>query len=312
MPSKMKRAKGRARKVSKSRNELRNDVAGDEVKDVELELQQLQTNRSHDNNHNNDEDALLEEAINLAAAERQELQATARIEETRIEQITAMNCNHGAPINKYKVYRSSEKPTCVAFIQAFVKELAESSKSKHRGIGERFLNAVEATKFDWFGVWNDPHKLQQVVSLVLADGTQLILEGNNKDARTVATCASFLEQYRAVVVCKTQPAWDWGKIGEFSNYVCDQHTLVSFFRKRIPCNCMDRIYKEVKKSGAKLGLCCNPSCTHPKVERSKLSFCAQCFEECYCSSECQKIHWPLHKERCVAVGEAVSGDPSIL
>ncbi len=42
-----------------------------------------------------------------------------------------------------------------------------------------------------------------------------------------------------------------------------------------------------------------------RLNAASYCICAQCFEDCYCSSECQKAAWPLHKERrCVTVGEA--------
>lgn len=92
MPSKKKRAKGKARRAAKSRN----DAAGDEVKNVELQMER---------NHNN-EDALLEQAINLAAAEREEIEAA--------------ECYHGLVLD-------SLPKACVrnAFIDSFLAEMSD-------------------------------------------------------------------------------------------------------------------------------------------------------------------------------------------
>lgn len=292
MPTKKKKrakGKGKARKAAKSRNELRNDAARDEVKIVELQMQRLQINNDNDNNHNNDEDALLEEAINLASAEREELEAAARNNEDEVSN----ECGHGfGP--------SPKEHVCVAFVDSFLAEIADSYYIT--GI-DVLLAAYEATKIKWAEVWNDPDLMQQVISKLLAYGTKTILEGNDCHARQVAMYASFFEQWRAAIICKTHPTWDWGKLGELSNDTIDKHTLVSFFRKRIPCKCLDKRYKEVK-SIVKMGICYNPRCTLPgrKVERSKLLCCAKCRSVYYCSSECQKAAWPLHKERCIAVG----------
>ena len=91
-------------------------------------------------------------------------------------------------------------------------------------------------------------------------------------------------------------------MSELSNVNCDEHTIVSFFRKRVPCKCLDKKYKEVK-SIVKMGLCGNQSCPLPnrEVECSKLMYCSKCFTARFCSSECQKAAWPLHKEHCEAL-----------
>ena len=55
----------------------------------------------------------------------------------------------------------------------------------------------------------------------------------------------------------------------------DDHTLVSYYRKRIPCaSLLDEKYKEVK-SVKKMGRCYNKTCSLPggKVERRKMFSC---------------------------------------
>jgi hypothetical protein len=34
-----------------------------------------------------------------------------------------------------------------------------------------------------------------------------------------------------------------------------------------------------------------------------LLYCSKCFTACFCSSQCQKAAWPLHKEHCEALNE---------
>ena len=60
--------------------------------------------------------------------------------------------------------------------------------------------------------------------------------------------------------------------------LADEHTLVSFLRKRITCKCLDTKYKQVK-SLPNMGRCCNDGCSLPEghVQRSKM-FCS-----CSCS-----------------------------
>ena len=95
-----------------------------------------------------------------------------------------------------------------------------------------------------------------------------------------------------------------GKMNEL--YDADEHTLVIFFRKRIPCKCLDEKY-EVVKSIAKVGLCANPKCSLPdrKAARNKM-YCTQCRLENYCSRECQVADWKIHKEYCQVAASALA------
>eukprot|EP00985_Skeletonema_marinoi_P012718 scaffold6198_cov132-Skeletonema_marinoi.AAC.2 len=79
----------------------------------------------------------------------------------------------------------------------------------------------------------------------------------------------------------------------------DEHTVVSFLKKRIACSCLDKRYERVK-SITKMGLCCmNPRCSRgTRVERSTMLFCTPCRRENYCSRACQREAWPKHKHVC--------------
>lgn len=121
----------------------------------------------------------------------------------------------------------------------------------------------------------------------LADGTKFILDGNYDDARIAAAVFNYLEGTDKEG-CATQMK---------ELFSADEHTLVQFFRKKIPCSCLDEKYKEVK-SITKMGICWNDECPLPdrRAVRSKMVYCIQCRRINYCSRECQKVHWPLHKE----------------
>ena len=89
----------------------------------------------------------------------------------------------------------------------------------------------------------------------------------------------------------------------------DEHTLCSFFRKRIPCSCLKKMYKEVK-SVTKLRLsnfCSNKGCKQ-HLEKKTMMCCSLCRHATYCSRKCQKADWTAHKINCVNMS-AISQNP---
>eukprot|EP00986_Skeletonema_menzelii_P008685 scaffold3767_cov116-Skeletonema_menzelii.AAC.10 len=151
-------------------------------------------------------------------------------------------------------------------------------------ISDRLLIVVEATKFENFAAWNDPHVMQKNMIYLLAGCVDENYGGEIDKARQSAMLAGLLEQYKAAFLSKTERSglsfrdfnlyslmrggttWKWGKISKLSNDTCDEHTIVSFFRKRVPCKCLDKKYNEVK-SIVKMGLCGNPSCALSRIGR---------------------------------------------
>jgi len=132
-------------------------------------------------------------------------------------------------------------------------------------------------------------------------GTQEVLEGDIDSARCYAFIARHFEEhiavYLAVFLQETKATLDPTKVIELKHG--DEHTLVKYLRKNIPCKCLDKKYKEVK-SITKMGLCRNPQCSIPnrRVERKSMLYCTRCCAANYCSAECQRADWPVHKGVC--------------
>ena len=85
--------------------------------------------------------------------------------------------------------------------------------------------------------------------------------------------------------------------------------ILTYFRKRTSCSCLDekrKEYKGVKKTGK----CCNDQCPLPGrvAERSSLLYCTACKLIQYCSAECQKVNWKYHKHQCTSIAKLNSID----
>ena len=137
-------------------------------------------------------------------------------------------------------------------------------------------------------------------------GTENTLEGHYGAAQINATCVRYFEQHIAVELKQSQALPNHPKIGEM--YDADLHTLVKFYRSRIPCSCLDEKYEDVK-SITKMGDCHNePKCNYVngRVERSKTMYCSRCRCATYCSRDCQEAHWAIHKQYCDEYAEVIA------
>jgi hypothetical protein len=145
-------------------------------------------------------------------------------------------------------------------------------------------------------MWYDRSNLSWTASFFLANGTQHLLDGKDSCARRDCAFISYFDRSRA--------AFNMPKLCEL--LMADKHTLVSFFRKRINCSCLDELYKKVK-SIPKIGLCYNPYCKHGRVvTRSKTKCCSQCRGANYCSRRCQAALWPRHRKACIETAAVLS------
>ncbi len=199
---------------------------------------------------------------------------------------TPEQCKHGYP---------PMSPRDEKILQDFMNAFNAVYSSQDNNMVDDFVAAYQATKDEYSDVYYN--QMHIVVPRLVSIGAQHIIEGNNHDARVYSVVVCFFEEWTAVNVRKTKATFSWTKMIELD--CADDHTLVQYYRKRIPCSCLDKKYKEVK-SVKKLGWCCNPNCSKPNhlVERSKMFCCSRCGETNYCSSKCQKAHWKMHRESC--------------
>ncbi len=231
--------------------------------------------------------------VNVAVNQRQ-VREKMLLRRLVINSVSPQNCRHGL------VHLSSgEEKFCLEFINAY---LAIFVPFIARGdMMEAFTTAHHATWDEYPSMYSS--KLDIVVSMLLSRGTQCILDGDNLSPQLYASIACYFDEWMAVDVHKTKATRCWTKIVELES--ADDHTLVQYFRKRIPCSCLDAKYNEVK-SVTKMGRCCNPNCSQGRrVERSKMFSCTRCGAANYCSVECQRADWKVHSsEECYKVARA--------
>ena len=101
---------------------------------------------------------------------------------------------------------------------------------------------------------------------MLGSGTQCILDGDNRLAQLDASFAFYFEDIIAVEVDRSKALANFSKIIELDE--ADNHTLVSYYRNRIPCSCLDETFKRVK-SVKKMGWCYNPTYNPTCISRAQ-------------------------------------------
>jgi hypothetical protein len=178
MPSKKKK--------SSSRNKARK--GGNKTKE-KLEIPDAQMQRLKIDDSQADEDALLEKAIKLAAAEETALAAKSEETSEKLAEKHGNGCDHGwVETEDYRIIAD--------FAKTFVS--GHQSVPRDAKMGERFEAGRRASKEKYPEVWDDPSKLKRVVNYFISNGTQQVLKGNNYGARGYAFLACYFEEYISV------------------------------------------------------------------------------------------------------------------
>ena len=147
-------------------------------------------------------------------------------------------------------------------------------------------------------------KISAIDSLFVALATNCVLSGDMDLARRCASSASYFQTMGKFISDDHRFGRETlglhagiEKLRELD--VSDEHTLVRYLQKRIPCSCLDAKYEEVKDV-KKIGLCHHIKCENNEgaTERSTMMRCTRCRRANYCSRECQVAHWPMHKTYC--------------
>ena len=269
MPSRKKKSKAKGRKPAAGKGGAdkvaENASAVDQQKKgtpLDSEMQRLRIDKQQE------EDALLEEAIKLAAVEEQEMKVKEK-----------GNCTHG-----YNPSSRFQARFCEDYLKTFTESYhastptrGNSQSDRVRSFVEAFSTASSASTMTTNGS-RDLSNKQCINPFCLAEGTKFILDEKSDDARLPALLALIT---KSAHTDGKDVLLDCQKMLEL--FDGDEHTLFQFFRKRIPCSCLDEKYKQVK-SIPKMGICYNDNCPLPDhmAIRSKMLRCTQCSNINYC------------------------------
>jgi hypothetical protein len=244
-----------------------------------------------------DVEAMLEQAIKPVVEEQEmkEKEKKMKIEEKE-------NCTHG-----YNPSSTFQARFCKDYLKAFTEGYHASTRKGGNKPLDRLdaanaaLCAAVTRSFSAHSTYisRDLSHKQRITPCCLAEGVKFILDGNNDDARICAVAALYMKTSKAPYIQKILELLDG-----------DEHTLVQFFRKQIPCSCLDEKYNEVK-SVTKMGICYNRDCPLPgnMAVRSSMLRCTGCLNDhyvSYCSRECQEANWSNHKRFCGKTAKEVS------
>eukprot|EP00984_Skeletonema_dohrnii_P016947 scaffold7625_cov85-Skeletonema_dohrnii-CCMP3373.AAC.3 len=123
---------------------------------------------------------------------------------------------------------------CAEFLNAFMKECRASN----------ITHAHQATIEKYAQVWNDPELLRRISSYICFIGTQAVLKDiKNVEAMKLAVLVFIVEhciENNTSELCSTP--------------LLREITAIRFFKKRIPCSCLDQLYINTK-SISKLKVC---------------------------------------------------------
>lgn len=231
-----------------------------------------------------------QEKLTSASNQKQQQQQQKQQQSPSEKYINSKSCSHGFD-------SVGDDYICLEFVYAYLLAYGDVDENSDNGWQE----ALDLTSGKYVDMMKDANKMQWIASHFVTIAANLVIDGNLDGARGIASFASFFEQYIAVELTRRQATMNVAKLEELA--MTDEHTLMSFLKKRIPCSCLDVKYKQVKHV-TKMGICSNPQCSLPdrKCERSAMLSCTRCCRVNYCSGECQKVHWQKHKQYC---GECV-------
>lgn len=150
--------------------------------------------------------------------------------------------------------------------------------------------------------------------LLVAKGTSLLLTDLASKVTTegpscIASLVLIMDDYdkeRGVFQTGDRNLSTMQKIRDL--YDGDQcHALIRFYANNIPCKCLQQ-QDAAAKTESKRACCFHCNMVR---ERRLLHLCTGCKYNLYCSVECQRADWPMHKDDCKKYAEIHTVAPTV-
>jgi hypothetical protein len=162
------------------------------------------------------------------------------------------------------------------------------------------------------GIWVKCKNLDDVNKdmfrqLLIAKGVAVLLDAHQKGQINFASCSihemkdcnvdfvPFLMPIIGLLDLIDRPNEDGGRLNLRSLMVSPRE-LVRFFYRRSSCSCLKVLYYNLKDNTSKRTWC--SGCE--EISDAKNIFECECKRAVYCSRECAKRHWAVHKSECKA------------
>mmetsp|Transcript_3048 Transcript_3048/g.3622 ORF Transcript_3048/g.3622 Transcript_3048/m.3622 type:complete len:236 (-) Transcript_3048:327-1034(-) len=201
--------------------------------------------------------------------------------------------------------RATGTPSCVV--------TSTTTTCTHGSTIENFANrsAYQKATNEWLSILKDPENMEYLIPMYVAKYEELIKDPEfikhifavatnmflkmNDNPHSILRCGR-ARHYLVLGLMKYNNIEQKEKYIKYSRDILRERGIIKcLYRETAPfCKCMEQLNSEAKKM-EKIGICFGCMKEFPKME---LKRCSRCLDAPYCSMECRKNDWPVHKKTC--------------
>lgn len=208
----------------------------------------------------------------------------------------ATQCRHGCE-------QFSVDNLCYKFVQKFEAELKIAydllNDNQKGGVFTIFQEAIaRLSKCNEYNeIWRSQTKQESIQPILLSMGCNILLKNKPRDSTNLAAAVATAVLYAKNEFDERKACAHGTKTFALLrdlNHGCLPGDTIRFFKKRIPCQCLNKLYSSVKDK-PKMGVC--QYCKVMK-ERKLLFLCGKCCWVHYCGKACQRMDYQDHLTMC--------------